>query len=55
MNIFAWFLIGYIAFGGIGGIALIGKKRTPTTPAAAIAGTIISAVLILLVVLAATR
>ena len=54
MNVFAWILIGWLAFGALGTIALIGKPGHTITPVAAIASVIVTGLLIALVVLAVT-
>ena len=36
MNGWAWFLVVYFAFNGLGSILLIGKPRDPITPGSAL-------------------
>ena len=53
MNVFAWILIVWLGLGGIASVYMIGRPRRPETPGGAIAGLVLSALLIVLVALAA--
>ena len=46
MNWFDWFLIAWIALGGIATVACVGREREPITPLSAVSAMVVNTFLI---------